>query len=136
MTHLPPSLVPMFDDDLKIYLAGPMTGLPQYNYPAFNVAAALLRKMSFTVINPAELAIDPDAPWHEHMRRDIAALVQCDAICMLPGWENSTGARLEHQIAKTLGFTIIYSHMADNQTLFHETAAKPFGRKTITKHGE
>jgi hypothetical protein len=45
--------------------------------------------------------------WAEYMRIDIAALVTCDGICPLPGWEESPGARLEMQIARELGFIVL-----------------------------
>ena len=91
---------------LKIYLAGPMTGLPGLNFAAFHTSAAWLRGMGHTVINPAELNTDPEAEWHACMRVDIAALVTCDTIYLLPGWEDSRGAKLEHHIAERLGMAI------------------------------
>ncbi|MCY1527250.1 hypothetical protein D9M68_623110 [compost metagenome] len=38
----------------RIYLAGPMTGLPEFNYPAFHAEAARLRALGYQVENPAE----------------------------------------------------------------------------------
>lgn len=38
----------------RIYIAGPMSGLPEFNYPAFNRAAAVLRAQGHHVENPAE----------------------------------------------------------------------------------
>lgn len=91
---------------LRIYIAGPMTGLPDLNFPAFHAAAVWLRGMGHTVINPAELNPDPAMEWHECMRVDIASLVTCDTIYLLPGWEDSRGAKLEHHIAERLGMHI------------------------------
>lgn len=86
----------------KVYIAGPMTGYPQLNYPAFHAAAARLRGMGFEVISPAEL--NPETtPYREAMLNDILALVECDHICMLQGWQASKGATLEHHIAAVLG---------------------------------
>lgn len=92
---------------MAIYVAGPMTGLPELNFPAFHAAAAKLRADGHEVINPAELCPDKEMPWRECMKRDIAALVQCDAIYLLPGWENSKGATLEHHIADRLGLVVL-----------------------------
>lgn len=86
----------------RVYLAGPMSGLPDLNFPAFHAAATSLRGFGFDVVNPAELNPEKDKPWAECMRVDIAQLVTCQGIALLPGWEKSKGARLESQIASDL----------------------------------
>lgn len=91
---------------MKIYIAGPMTGLPDLNFPAFHAEAAKLRAEGYEVVNPAEINPDPGAAWIECMRADIRELVTCDGIAMLPGWENSRGAILEHIIAMELGLVV------------------------------
>jgi hypothetical protein len=90
-----------------IYISGPMSGKPGLNFDEFNAAAAKLRADGYQVINPAEITIDHGAKWEECLRRDIRAMMDCDAIAMLPGWEHSKGARLEHHIAVELGFEVI-----------------------------
>ena len=92
---------------LKIYIAGPMTGLADLNFPAFHAEAARLRALGHEVINPAEINPDKHMTWRECMRTDIAAPVFCDAVQLLPGWENSKGATLEHHIAERLGLHIL-----------------------------
>ena len=94
---------------LRLYLAGPMTGLPDFNRPAFHAAAAELRAAGYQVVNPAELdesepITDPDKPgaWGRYMRRDIPHLCKCDALALLPGWTESQGAQLESLIANGL----------------------------------
>lgn len=87
---------------MKLYLAGPMSNLPEWNFPAFHAAAAKLRADGHEVINPAELNPDTTMEWHQCMRVDIAALVTCEGIALLPGWRNSKGATLEEHIADRL----------------------------------
>lgn len=88
-----------------LYLSGPMSGLPEFNHPAFKAAAAELRAAGYQVVCPTENGLPPDAPWEQHMRADIAAMVaQCNAIALLPGSQNSKGARLELDIAVGLNF--------------------------------
>jgi len=72
------------------YLSGPMTGLPDYNRPTFNKAAEWLRNQGFNVWNPAE-EFDSNYiyPRKFYMRRDIEALLKCESIVMLHGWEKS-----------------------------------------------
>jgi thioesterase domain-containing protein len=94
-----------------VYLSGPMTGLPDLNFPAFHQAAARLRASGYTVINPAEMdeaEAGVQREWHEYLRRDIRVLVDCTHIAMLPGWEKSKGARLERHIAQELGMGVIF----------------------------
>jgi hypothetical protein len=95
---------------MTVYLSGPMTGLPLFNVPAFNAAAAELRARGFEVVNPAELDLADTAPmaWADYLRRDIPQLCRCDTIALLPGWEASKGARLEAHIAAELDMARIY----------------------------
>jgi len=89
-----------------IYLSGPMTGLPDNNYPAFNAAAEQLRDRGFEVVNPAE-APTCDT-WVEYMRHDLVELIQhADALVYLDGWENSKGAGIEIYLANALGIHCI-----------------------------
>lgn len=83
-----------------------MTGLPDFNFPAFAAEAARLRAEGAVVINPAEHSETPGLEWHHYLRKDIKLLMDCDAIHMLPGWSKSRGARLEWGIAVELGFTV------------------------------
>jgi hypothetical protein len=98
----------------RLYLSGPMSNLPDENFPAFNEASAKLRAAGFTVVNPAELKVDVTgltgrARWQKFLKADLKALVDCDAIVMLPGWESSEGAELERYVAKKLGIEVAYS---------------------------
>ena len=90
----------------RIYLSGPMTGLPELNFPAFNAAARLLRREGFEVVNPAEINPDAALDWHSCMRADIKALCDCDLLALLPGWEASSGAHLELHVAHRLGLHV------------------------------
>jgi hypothetical protein len=104
----------------KVYIAGPMTGVKDWNFPAFFEAEKTLVSMGYEVINPAhnngenlEIALEnagsPDAPkrdWLYYIRRDLPQLLYCDVICLLPNWELSKGANLEYQVAKGIGLSI------------------------------
>jgi len=95
---------------MRVYVSGPMTGLPNLNFPAFHKAAASLRASGYEVVNPAELdeSDGVDLPWADYLRRDIRYLLDCTHIALLPGWENSRGARLEKHIADELGMRPIF----------------------------
>ncbi len=88
---------------MKVYIAGPMTGLPEFNYPAFNDAEEQLRAIGHEPINPARRGVDPDWTWVDYMRHAIRDVTKADGIHLLEGWESSRGARLEATIADALG---------------------------------
>lgn len=94
----------------KIYIAGPMTGLPDLNYPAFHDAAAALRAAGHEVFNPAENPVPACGSWNGYMRMAIAQLTQCEAIYLLHGWSASKGARLEYRIAQDFQIKPIFQH--------------------------
>ena len=106
---------------MKYYIAGPMTGYPEFNKPAFMAAEMLIKfKRDAEVFNPAveqeEHPLDGmtgDEPLDpEHLKRivkkDLDGLQGCTHIYMLKGWEKSVGARAEHAVAVWLGLTIEY----------------------------
>ena len=105
----------------KLYLAGPMTGIPQFNFPLFYEAAGVIRAVSqFDVLSPAEIDSkksrlaaemnvvgDPDLyrdmtgeTWGDLLSRDVKLIAdEADGVIVLPGWEQSRGARLEVFVA-------------------------------------
>ena len=92
-----------------IYLAGPMTGIEDFNYPAFHAAAKALRGRGYPVINPAEaFGGDQALSFDTYMRYDLTCLLKdCDTIVVLDGWEKSPGAVLEVSVASALGYGIL-----------------------------
>jgi Domain of unknown function (DUF4406) len=92
----------------RLYLSGPMTGLPGHNVEAFNAEAHRLRLLGYSVVNPVEVAegIGPNPTWQSCMRADVKMLAGCDALVLLPGWQESQGAMLEIQLAFQLGLLI------------------------------
>lgn len=93
---------------MRLQLLGPMTGLPECNYPAFNEAAARLRATGHTVWNPAESDNGRRGrSWAWYMRQSLQALLHADIAVLLPGWEHSRGAQLEVTTALRLGLPVI-----------------------------
>lgn len=88
----------------RIYISGPITGVPDLNRPAFDRAEASLRAAGYMPVSPFTNGVDPDADWLTHMRADIKMLVDCDGLATLYGWEASRGARCEVSTARGLGF--------------------------------
>lgn len=83
---------------MKIYIAGPMTGLPDCNRAAFNRVAKFFESQGHIVLNPAIL---PDGlKHHEYMEICIPMLMVCERVVLLPGWEKSRGAVIERFYAE------------------------------------
>ena len=91
----------------RIYVSGPMTGLPEFNFPAFHAATTALREKGFEAINPAEINTETGGDWHFYLRADIKALCDCDTLALLPGWQTSSGAHLELHIAHRLKMNFV-----------------------------
>ena len=91
---------------MRVYISGKMMGAPELNFPLFNAEAARLRSLGYDVVNPVELCPDPAATWHDCLKADIKALLDCDSIVMLEGWEDSQGAHLELHIAHRVGIKV------------------------------
>lgn len=106
---------------MKVYIAGPMRGYAEYNFPAFMEAEKDLLARGHEVVNPArtdlENGFDPTRSLEEQgsptikdfMRRDIPLVLECDALYLLAGWEDSEGAKIERHIAFAVGMPILYA---------------------------
>jgi hypothetical protein len=92
----------------KVYIAGPMSGYEEFNFPAFNRVEELLRESYGYkhVVNPAKLHPTTDLPWVEFLKRDLRELIACDAVFLLKGWDKSRGATLEAFVAYVLGLRL------------------------------
>jgi hypothetical protein len=108
---------------MNVYVAGPMTGIPYFNFEAFYEAARRVGCAGHCAINPAEMCnaagfneegYETGDPTQARIdgfdiraaaRRDLLALTECDAIYLLPGWQDSAGARAEKAVADWLGLS-------------------------------
>lgn len=91
----------------RIYVAGPMTGLPGFNFATFNAKARELRALGWHVENPAEHGHIQGAVRSDYLRWDISRIATCGAIFLLPDWEKSEGACLEVLIGLALGMGFV-----------------------------
>lgn len=97
---------------MKIYIAGPMTGLPDNNRAAFYLAADNLREQGHM---PKHTAWMEDGLSHEeYMKNALQVMLTCDAIYMLKGWLKSIGAQTEHTIATLCGMQVMYEQEEDD----------------------
>ena len=110
---------------MRTYIAGPMRNIPEFNFPAFHRAATYLRKRGHEVFSPAESDLEKHGEdiskgnangdeseaakaygfdRREAMGRSLAWICEhADAIALLPGWKESSGACAEFMVARALG---------------------------------
>lgn len=91
---------------MHVYVSGPISGLPENNHPAFFEAEEHLASNGMRVLNPARIPGDDSWPWERWTKAALTMQMQADAIYMLPGWQKSRGAQLEHQVATATGMRI------------------------------
>jgi hypothetical protein len=100
----------------KVYVSGPMTGYPDYNFPAFHGMEAVLSALGYHTLNPARnFNGEHGHPREDYMRLDIQNVLQADAVVMLPGWTQSVGARTEVMVAHQLGLPLFEARYVDNE---------------------
>ncbi len=120
---------------MKVYIAGPMRGYPDFNFPAFHAAAKFVRSLGYEAISPAEHDLEtwpnleqwpgyaagdtdlcPEFDFKLAIGWDLDQVANADAILMLGGWEASSGARLEHHVALATGsrvFTLLVGQASE-----------------------
>lgn len=100
---------------MRLYLSGPISHgatlddqAVEQNVAAFHEAAKRLRDASYHVSNPIEITehLSLDESWETFMRLDLAAMLECQGVALLPYWQRSRGARLEQHLALELALEV------------------------------
>lgn len=119
---------------MRLYIAGPMTGIKEFNYPEFLRAEEKLAAVGFQVFSPHR--IDELFPiacghseirlgirqlarvegcedcasrnWQWYMRKAVVMLAGCDNMALLPRWQISRGAKVEHDLGVAIGMNPMY----------------------------
>lgn len=142
---------------MKIYIAGPMRGIAEFNSPAFDEVQRILEKMGHETFNPAERdrstgfdvagmtghenLADAGFSLRDALHADTRWIsLYADAVALLPGWEKSSGVAAEVALARALGIPVAeYANFnEDGPTVIVPTAVKPSGeiRTTSATGGE
>jgi len=131
---------------MKIYLAGPMRGIPLSNFPAFDAAAVKLRAEGHEVFNPADhdrlLGLDgTNGDIGVDLRRKLFGADTdwicrtADAVALLPGWEKSLGAMAEWRLALAVGLEVIFLAGASSDVEDVMTSIRGELLRATAKHG-
>lgn len=136
------------------YLCGPMTGIPQFNFPMFDRYARVLREAGHSIVSPAELdhekerALAMSSPdgsaanhhgstWIECLRRDLDIVLadDCLGVLAMPGWTDSAGARWETDCAQRAGKKVCEVQLYADADLVHYI--QPIERDIVlARHGK
>ncbi len=115
-------------EETVVYIAGPMAGLPDHNFPAFEVAATHLRRFDLSVLSPHEDVPIADLEkaiemghdykhtkeYRAFLLRDLAMVAKADVLVLLPGWEGSGGCCTEVAFAQAAHIHVIsFAEMMD-----------------------
>lgn len=115
---------------IKVYIAGPMTGLPDFNRGAFFEAGDVLFSHGHIVLNPA---VFPDGLEHgDYMKICLPMIDAAEAVIMLPGWENSKGANMEYQYAQIKRLPVFEAEFGYADQQGRELGIYEFGPEGIT----
>lgn len=131
-------------DQPQVYLSGPMTAIPWFNFHAFEVCAEVLRDAGWFVYSPrendAEKNVEPnpdgkltgDHPaYKELMKLDLWQVCDSDAVIVMPGWEWSEGALLEVEVAHRVGVPV-YTYLHQREVEAPERAPHEFSSRRMT----
>lgn len=95
--------------DTKCYISVPITG---YDLKIVRIwvdtAKDMLERRGYMPISPLDVSSNTEAPYSEHMGKDIAALLKCDTVLFLRGWHDSRGCQLEYEAAKIYNKKIMF----------------------------
>ena len=109
-----------------VYLSGPMSGYPNFNYDRFNEVALKLRSAGYVVINPAEIQGNSDNTtfdeggnsivdkndWVDLLSRDLITILEMKVgmIVLLSGWHGSKGAKAELYVCQEVLGSRVYEY--------------------------
>ncbi len=91
----------------RVYISGPMTGLPDLNRKEFLEAEQLIREHGGKPVNPARIRQRHGWAWADYMRRALSMMLRCDEVVLLPGWRESKGVQVEIGLAQRLGMPVV-----------------------------
>jgi len=97
-----PRVFCFFEDAMRLYLSGKITGNGNYK-EGFAAGRARLENAGYEVCDPTALGLPDDVSWAAAMKHDICQMLKCDAVAMLSNWMESKGSCIEVRLAMDLG---------------------------------
>jgi hypothetical protein len=126
------------EEKKKCYISGKITGLTiEEARENFREASLHARFLGYEPVNPMNIVSDTEEPksekdkWSWYMKADLKEMMDCDAILMQDNWEDSKGAIIEHNLAKDLGYVILYKGRHQKTEI---DLSKKYSRENILSH--
>jgi hypothetical protein len=91
----------------KIYISGPMSGIENSNFDAFNEFEGKFDPDVVTFENPAKPGHIEGYEWKDYLKLALKMMLECEAVVLIDGWQSSKGCLLELHVAKSLGMRIL-----------------------------
>lgn len=123
------------------YLSGKMRGLPEFGFPIFDAGKRLLQSKGWRVISPADMdraqGFEPGIDGYDFdleaaFRRDFNAVLEADAVALLPNWKKSSGAHGELVVAHYIGLPVYLLNLDKGTVTRVYTAIVPAPHFTLT----
>lgn len=126
----------------KIYLAGPMRGKPGLNVSLFRKVTEKLEQQGYSVFNPA-IDAEEDKTIAQFMEMDLPEVCRSNLMVVLPGWEKSTGARIEVSVAQHCSIPVViwpdlgpirhpnserFHQLVEEVSLLHDRKQQDYGK--------
>lgn len=105
---------------MRVYLSGPMRGLPEANFPEFRKNAELLREAGHDVLDPSMSFTDRKLSRPEYLRHDIQLILCVDAVVVLDDWDLSPGARFEVAEAWQIGIPVYEMRVEGGEVILRQ----------------
>ena len=100
----------------RVYISGAISGHDiEDRKCAFKKCAESFKRKGFKSVSFLDNGLSQDASYEAHMRADIALMLTCDSVYMMEGWQNSRGAKMEHDVAEICGLEIFYEKEVRNE---------------------
>lgn len=111
----------------KVYISLPISGLKIEKVKQnAEKAAEYLRKAGYEPVTPFDVLPNEDVSYAHHMGKDIEALLKCDAVLFLKGWQFSKGCQLERYAVMVYKKQIVLPWEVSNDKEFEDITGEPF----------
>ena len=95
---------------MKVYISGAIGELPYDQVKEkFESAEKMLQARGHQTVNPLNNGLSFSDPWERHIAKDLILLAECDAIYLLPCWQDSVGAKVEKEYAQMKNIHVLKS---------------------------